>query len=256
MKLTSTKDKHLTTISALLHGDSGIGKTTSALTLPEDRTLLAIGDRGALPLRYKDYPVLRFHTWDDIQIIYRMFARPDGIEDAEIKSKVKGTRVLFVDSLSKISDLCVEHIVNVERVSLTRERTGNKRDEPVGIYKKQLTQEDYGLFRSKIAHLLASFTGLNVNIIMTCLSAWSKDKHGGDVYRTPNLPGKIATECPAHFDLVLHMGVNDDNERKWQTFNDGEILAKDSSGALDPYEETDWTKLFSKILKGNANAKP
>jgi len=255
MKLTSTKDKSLTNISALLHGDSGIGKTTSCLTLPEDRTIIATGERGTLPLRNKAYPVLRFDSWDDIQAIYMLFANPKEIKDDAIKKAVSAATVLFVDSLSECSNLCVKHIVTVERKRLTRERTGDKRDSPPGVYEDQMGMEDWGLYRTRMLKMIGSYTHLPINIIFTCLSAWSKDKQGGDVYRTPNLSGKTAMECSAHFDLVLHMESDKDGNRQWRTFNDGEVVAKDASGVLDPFEPTDWTQLFSKILKGTTNAK-
>jgi len=38
--------------------------------------------------------------------------------------------------------------------------------------------------------------------------------------------------------------------RVWQTRNDGLVIAKDASAVLDPFEATDWTALFKKILAG------
>ena len=37
----------------------------------------------------------------------------------------------------------------------------------------------------------------------------------------------------------------------WRTFNDGTIIAKDASGALDTFERPDWTAVFKKILGSN-----
>ncbi len=255
MKLTTTKDRALTTISALLHGDSGCGKTSSCLTLPSDKTLIAVGERGTLPLRSKSYPVLQFKSWDDLQDIGRMFAYPEKIEDPEIKAAIQKTRVLFIDSLSECSDLCMRNIITVERKALLSERSGGKQDRPKNAYEELMSMEDWGLYRARMLKMIGHFTHLPINVIFTCRSAWSKDKQGGDVFRTPNLSGKAALECPAHFDLVLYMQAGpEEGSRVWRTFNDGSIVCKDSSGVLDLYEETNWTKLFTKILKGKSNA--
>jgi len=255
MKLTSTQASNLTTISALLHGDSGIGKTTSALTLPSDRTLLAIGERGTLPLRNSDYPVLQFNNWSEMQDVYRLFAFPDKIEDASLKSVIQRTRILFIDSLSECSEMCMRHIVTVDRKKLTNERTKGQRDAPLGIYEDQMTIDDWGLYGNRIQNMMSVFTRLPIHVIFTSLSKWSTDKQGGETLRTPNLSGRMAQLCPAQFDLVLHMESDSEGKRTWRTFNDGNVIAKDASGVLDQFEEANWTKLFTKILKGSSNAK-
>lgn len=263
MKLTNTQDKKLTSISALVHGDSGCGKSTSATTLSPEYTFILNGERGTLAMREKPFPVLQFTSWDDIQVAYQMFSKPDAIEDKTIKEAVQKTRVLFIDSLSECADLCIKQIIQVERKTLTRRRTGDKEDAPPNIYADLMTWEDWGLYKNRMLKMISAFTHLPINIIFTCLSAWSKDKQGSDVYRVPNLGGKTALECPAYFDEVLHMESQEDSSgeliRVWRTFYDGEIIAKDASGVLDPFEETDWPKLFAKILapkpKGKKDAK-
>jgi hypothetical protein len=98
--------------------------------------------------------------------------------------------------------------------------------------------------------MLSALTHLRKHVIFTCLSDWRKNKDDRDVFRVPNLSGKSAHECPAYFDLVLHMEADeaDDTRRVWRTFNDGRIIAKDASGVLDPFEEPNWTNVFKKIL--------
>lgn len=253
MKLANTKDRKLTTVSTILHGDSGSGKTTSALTLPSDVSMIANGERGKLPLplRNASFPILSFRSWSDIQDIYRIFLNPDAIEDAEIKKAVKTTKILFIDSLNACSDYCVHHIVTVERKRLIHERTKGQRDTPTGVYDSQMAIEDWQLYGTRMANLITVFGQLPIHVIFTCPSKWSKDKHGGDTLRTPNLFGKLSTECSRYVDIMLHMASDATGNRQWQTFPDGEIAAKDASGSLAPFEETDWTKLFTKILKGN-----
>lgn len=255
MKVTSTKDEALQYIHALVHGDSGVGKTTSLGTLPEDRTAIAIGERGALPLRRKDYAVLLIEDWPDAVEVVKTFQGSQEVRGHKMS-------VLAVDSLSEISEFCKRHIVQVDRRRLTADRTKGKREVPAGIYDEQLTMEDWGLYRTRMLNLISAICHLPLHTICTCLSAWTEDKIKGGVLRTPNLNGKAAQECPAYFDLVLHMESVDHpgengpvNTRVWRTFNDGRTLAKDASGALEPFEPSNWTALFKKILHGKKGDK-
>lgn len=259
MKLTSSRDKALNTISALVYGDSGIGKTTSLHTLPIDRTLIICGERSMLPLREKDYNVMLLQEWGDLRELIVACRDPDGITDKEHKAIVKRSTVLVIDSLSEVSDLCMRHIVQVDRKQLIRDRTKDRTDKPKDIYEEQMAIEDWQLYRTRMLGLISAYTHLPINLVVTCLSAWTKDKTGGERHRTPNLSGKAARECGAYFDEVLHMESRKDDDgkdcRMWRTYNDGETIAKDSSGVLAPFEESDWTKLFTKILGSNAKGK-
>jgi len=252
MRLTTTRDDALTTVSCLLIGDSGIGKTTSLRTLPPDKTLIAVGERGAIPLRKDDYPALPFETWADIQELYGYFAAPDKIADKGIKTVIETTRILAIDSLSVIHDLCIKDIVTVARPALCEDRSKGKTAKPQGVYEEQMTLEDWGLYRTRMLRLTAAFARLPVHVIFTVLAGYNENRQTGAVMRGPGLSGKTAFEIPASFDEVLFMIASKDGDGKdtrvWQTFNDGQIVAKDASGVLDPYEPTDWTALFKKIL--------
>jgi hypothetical protein len=256
MKLTTSADKELNTISALLYGVSGIGKTTSLKTLPVEGTLICCErSRGVGPLRHCDppYSVIRFGNWEDVRKLYTAFALPDEIEDAKLKAKVKATRLLVIDSLSEISDLCAQHIVQVSRPELVKERTDGKRDTPENTYADKMTMEDYGLYQLRILNTIQFFAQLPVHVVFTCRERWTTDKLGNDRKGMPNLLGRQAPhECPAYFDEVLHMENFADEDgvqrRVWRTFETDEGYAKDSSGLLAPFEETDWTALFTKIL--------
>ena len=173
------------------------------------------------------------------------------IEAAGMAEAVEATKVLVFDSLSEVSELCIRHILKVDRCALVSERTGNKRDTPANVYAELMGMEDWGLYRTRMRNFLATLSHLPVHVICTCQSAWSKDKSGGDVIQTPNLIGKLARECGSFFGLVLHMEAQQGEEgpmRVWRTASNNDIMAKDESGALAPFEETDWTKLFTKIL--------
>lgn len=254
MKLLNSSDIELNYIRALLHGDTGSGKTTSLGTLPEDSTIIAVGERGLIPLRHRQYKVLPFRSWDDIRDLCRFFLAPERIEDKVIQAAVKSCKFLAIDSLSEISELCMTHIIRVDRGSLIKERTDGKRDTPKGTYEDLMQREDWGLYGKRILNLVSTVCHLPCHIVCMIRSRWTFDGQGGEKQCLPGLAGRIAPpECPALFDLVMHMEATTAGEGKpgrvWRTFNDGIIYAKDSSGILKPYEPTDWTKLFKKILK-------
>jgi hypothetical protein len=252
MKLTTSSDKELNTISALLYGDSGIGKTTSLKTLPVDRTLIACGERSLLPLRHHDYKVAQIETWDDVRNLNAAIRNPDSVEDKALKTMIQKATVLVVDSLSEVSEMCAKHILYVDRPVLTKERTGDKRTTPEKTYADKLTLEDFGIYRNRILNMVSAFTHLPLTVIFTCLADAHRNKDGNERYRTPNLPGKAGREVAAHFDIVLHMEDQDDGQGKehrvWRTFHGDDIIAKDASGALDLFEPPNWTDLFTKIL--------
>lgn len=255
MKLTSTKSQELTYIRALLVGDSGIGKTTSLRTLPPERTLLITGERGALPLRDMDFRAIQVENWDDCKAAYLVIANPPANAEDAFAKAVEGVACIVIDSLSEVSAMCIRHIVQVDRKALIKQRTKGKSDTPDNVYEDMMQMEDWGLYRDRIKSLVSAFCHLPKHVIFTVLAGWSEDRRTGATYLAPGLNGKVAREVPAYFDLVFHMQSRDvktdngtKNERVWQTFNDGRVIAKDSSGVLEPYEEPDWGKVFGKII--------
>jgi hypothetical protein len=248
MRMTNSKDKSLSYIRALVYGDSGIGKTTSLRTLPQDRTLIAAAERGLIPLRGCDFGVAVIESWDDTREL-AVACRADPITVGG-----KQVSVLAIDSLTEIGELCKKHIVEVDRRKLISDRTKGKTEVPQGVYDDQMTQEDWGLYTTRMRNLLSAFCHLPCHIIFTALSSLTEDKTDGKVYRGPALNGKLARECCGQFDLVLHMESvtqpDNSNERVWRTFNDGRVLAKDASGKLDQFEAANWTSAFKKILNG------
>jgi len=258
MKLMNTNDEAITTISALLIGQSGCGKTTSLRTLPKTGTVIACSERSLLPLRGLGYDVLRLEEWADLAALHEMFMHPEATPGyADAGPLVQACKVLVIDSLSDVSAMCAKHILTVDRKVITSERSGGKEDRPKGIYEEQMTLADYGLYGTRMLNLISSFAHLPIHFIATCVEGQKDNADGSCRMKTVNLMGKQAAEnCPAYFDIVLNMAPlpTDDGKHKqmWKTFNDGICMGKDSSGKLDPYEPTNWTALFKKIRSTGA----
>lgn len=252
MKLKSTKDSELSLVRAIVYGDTGVGKTTSLGTLPQDKTLICVGERGLVPLRKLKYSVLQFGAWDDLRTILHHFLHPDEIEEKDTQAAVKKARIVAIDSLSEISELCIRQIIEVDRKKLIAERTSNKRDTPEKIYEDQMTIDDWGTYKTRMLNLISAFGHLPVHVIFTCRANWPTDKNGNPTRRVPGLYGKSANECGGYVGLLLYMDATKDTEGKdvrvWQTAKSEFVSAKDESGALDPFEETNWMTIFEKII--------
>jgi hypothetical protein len=239
---TTTKDQTLQHIRALVYGESGRGKTTSLRTLPEATTALIVaGERGALPLRDKNYRCIKARDWDEVS----------ALADDLVKG-IDGIKTVCLDSLSAVGEMCKHAIVTTDRKVLIRSRTKGRSDSPDSIYDDLMSQEDWGLYLARMKALLSQLTGCPFHLVVTALAAWTPDKRSGTVRKTPALQGRLALEVAQYFDLVFYMDSIPDAEgreaRVWRTASDSTIEAKDASGVLDPVEETDWTQVFRKIL--------
>lgn len=256
MKFFTTKDREVKMIHALLHGDSGMGKTTSLRKLPEDSTLLIGMERSLLPLRNMNYKVIQIESWNDLRDLVRGMMAGDssenGLEFQVGEMKYENVKVVAFDSLSEINELAKKHILEVDRKAMISERSRGKRDAPEGIYDDQMTQEDWGALSRRLRGFVSSVNHLPIHTVFTCLSAWKEDKQTGIIHRATNLNGSLATEISALFDLVFHMEIvtneNGESVRMWRTANDGIHLAKDSTWVLPEFIEPDWRKVFALIL--------
>jgi len=249
MKLTTTDAAEMNTVNALVVGASGIGKTTSLRTLPKDQTLIAASERSLLPLKGLGFDVAKIDCWDDVRGM---------VSDLRSSLKVgdKTIKILAIDSLSDIAELCIKQIVHTDRRKMIGERTKGKSEVPIGVYEEAMTIEDWGAYGRRLSAFISAVVQLPVHVVFTCLERWKEDKSTGVTMLVPAMSGALAFACPKYFDIVVNMrnmkADEEAEERVWQTYNDGRILAKDSTGKLDKFEATDWTELFKKVLNGKA----
>lgn len=249
MKLTKSSDQKLTYLRALVYGPSGIGKTTSIATCPQDRTLIIAAERGLIPLRGYDYAVAQIASWDEFRSTFAALAACREGDHLQVEGRKITTVVL--DSLSEISEMLKRHIVSVERPKLLHLRSGGKQNAPDKIYDDLMDMEAWNLYGTRMRNALAAMMHLPCHVVCTSLESMREDKRTGQIWRHPNLNGALAMECAAFFDVVLHMESVDDGEggnaRVWKTYNDGNLLAKDASNALEMHEPADWAVVMGKI---------
>lgn len=231
MKFKSTKDVASERFVCLVSGESGIGKTSLAKTLPEpeSETLIISAESGLLCLSGTDIPVYEINpneTWKSITEIF------DYLTTDEAKKKFK---YLFVDSLTEIAQLVLAEL---------------KRDPKLSDPKNAFPL--WGQYADRMIKIIKVFRDFRpYSVVFTCLTTTEKD--GLELVDQFSMPGQSVKEnLKAYFDLSLHYKVfTDDNgvkHRKLITDVSESPLAKDRSGFLDSYEDANLTTIIKKVL--------
>lgn len=227
-KLTPTSLAGLNVISAgdieprfngLIFGDYGTGKTRltgSASMVPALSDVLMIDiEGGALTLR-NTFPMcktVRASSWNDIRDI-----------GEELKSGAySSVRTAIIDSLSEAQ------LFNMDFVMADLLEGKPDRDENIaGLREWQQNMANMRKF-------IRFYRDLPMTTIFTALMKEDKDKLTGKRYKRPALPGKLASQVPAMFDLVAYLYVKDTEVGPTRCLLTGateDIPAKDRSGSL------------------------
>lgn len=241
--MADTKEIHL---RALLYSASGMGKTTSILTLPLKRVLVIMAEPKRLPLIGHDVDLFEIKNWEDAQEAF-MKARK-GLESEE-GLIVNGHKkdIIFVDSLTEINEKCKKHIVQKDRPALLAKR---KKKDLGGIYDEQMTIDDWGLLSTRIDSMVSAFCHLPCHLIIMALEQWVENKVTGEVSLLPAINGKLANTISRHFDFAFHLEiqkVDGVDRRFFRTSHSAQIAAK-GSPHLDELEEPNWKKLMTKVF--------
>lgn len=222
IKLTNTRDAARTNgLKLLVYGGAGAGKTTLCKTMP-GRPVIISAEGGLLSLRDADLPVIEVGSIKDVHDAYAYLASdPAGMAFDWVA----------LDSISEIAE-----------VVLSTEKKANK--DP---------RAAYGNLQEQMIDLLRAFRDLpGRNVYMSCKMERQKDEQSGAMLYSPSLPGnKLAQAIPYLFDEVLCLRVERDPEgrlyRYLQTQPDFSYVAKDRSGALDPFELPDLALVAQKV---------
>jgi hypothetical protein len=225
----TTTGKHILSqgIKTLVHGLSGAGKTVLCSTAPAPIILSA--EAGTLSIAKQNIPMIIIGSMKDLV---------DAREFFQTSAHAKQFLTVCLDSISEMA----EKLLSEER---------KKSKDP---------RQAYGEMADQIAVQLRMFRDLpGVNVYFSCKSHIQDQPDNTRIF-APMMPGKqTAQGLPYYFDEVFYLGVgsylvNDKpvTYRFLQTNLDTLAYAKDRSGALDPQEPPDLTKVFNKIRAAHA----
>lgn len=224
MKISNTREISSKRINALIVGDSGVGKTSLARTLPADKTLIISAESGLLSLKGTNIDVIEINSLDDLIEVYKF-----------LSSEKRKYEHIFIDSLTEISQKCLESL------SASPE-----------FKERKMAMAMYGEYSKIMTGLIKGFRDLtNYSVFMTCLPSYEQD---GLVQKISfNMVGtKVKDSLMAWFDESFHMQIFDNGEKKERALvcsNEISPLAKDRSGCLEKYEKPDLSALLTKILE-------
>lgn len=184
--------KQMPYINMLVYGKSSIGKTTlagSADAVPEMRKVLVVDcEAGTLSLRKTTYnvDVLRPTDWAELSAIFHA-----------LKAGSHQYQTVVLDSLTEIQELNMRSIMK----AMKEDPDNVERDPDVpGMY-------EWNKSGKQIKQLIRAFRNLPMNIIFTALMKEDKDTKTGITMRLPDLPGKLAHQVAALFDIVLYYTI-------------------------------------------------
>lgn len=236
MKITSTKGSVDHAIKCLIYGESGIGKTFIASTLP-GKTLIISAEKGLLSLSNFDIDVVDISVNDEGKVLNKTSRLEEFkklqvlLHSKEIQDKYDN---IFIDSVTEIAQNIVEHL---------SDKYKDKSD----------TMKLWGDYNKEITLIIKLMRDLpKFNVIMTALVKFDKDDQD-QRYAMIDLQGSILNKIPQFFDEVFYynMAIGEDKKLKrvLQTSKSDRFVAKDRSGKLNAVETPDLTVVFNKIKK-------
>ena len=236
MKITSTKSSENHAIKCLIYGESGIGKTYIASTLP-GKTLIISAESGLLSLAGFDIDMIDLNFNDSGKVNSKTTRLEEfkkiiaWLHTEEIQKKYNN---IFIDSLTEIAQNLVESLLV---------KYPNRSDALVL----------WGEYAKEISYIIKLFRDLpKFNVIMTALVKFDKDDTD-QRYAMIDLQGSIVNRLPQFFDEVFFyniiLGENKKLVRVLQTSKSDRFVAKDRSGKLLPVEIPNLSAIFDKINK-------
>lgn len=223
IEFKSTRDVRSQGLFVLVHGRSGVGKTSLAKTIPGDEKILIISaEGGLLPLRGLEIDVYEIKTFADVDTIMAFLAK-----DTQYQW-------VFVDSLTEIAEKCLE----------AEARKGGELRKP--------GWDEYYWFTMKMEQFIKQLRDLRgLHVVLTALSAVDTEDERGKLM--PVIPArKLRSLLSQFFDEVLYMDVDRDGKRSFITDCAPTLEAKDRSGSLANPEEPSLSVIVQKIYGGQA----
>ena len=219
IQLMTTKGYASDSVKILVHGQSGVGKTTLIGTLPNPVVISAEG--GLLALADLEIPYLNVTNMTELNEAFEWLA---GSKEADQFQSVA------IDSISEIAEV----VLNTEK-KLTKD-----------------PRQAYGALQEQMTDLIRAFRDLpKKHVYMSAKTEKATDENGRILY-SPSMPGnKLGQMLPYFFDEVLALRVERDADgvthRGLMCDSDGLWTAKDRSGKLSPWEDAELGAIIRKI---------
>ena len=239
MNLTTTTDASgANSVTWVIHGKAGSGKTSLLGTLPDPARLLYVNLEGGIIPQALRGTGSAMAAWDMhagsaedyMREVYR-YLRGEGGELYDW---------IAIDSLSALAE-------DVLARALASNKDG---------------RAAYGDMADSVKALVRAYRALPLNVVITTKAATSEQPEGPPL-GCPQLPGKQLREWLPHevdgiFALVVATKGRGDNKktiRYLKTCADGLHEAKDRSGMLDAFEAPDLSVMHNKVTRGMAPRK-
>ncbi len=219
IQLMTTKGYASDSVKILVHGQSGVGKTTLIGTLPNPVVISAEG--GLLALADLEIPYLNVTNMTELNEAYEWLASSK--EADQFQS-------VAIDSISEIAEV----VLNTEK-KLTKD-----------------PRQAYGALQEQMTDLIRAFRDLpKKHVYMSAKTEKATDENGRILY-SPSMPGnKLGQMLPYFFDEVLALRVERDSDgathRGLMCDSDGLWTAKDRSGKLSAWEDAELGAIIRKI---------
>lgn len=209
-------------LRVILYGQSGIGKTHSISTIPNQEGVGVISTERGLRTVRKTIPktkVQEVNNMDDLRKIYAWMK----------------------DNYSKFHTLVFDSFTEIAEFALLEQRA--KSADPRKVYPEML---------NSVFDVSKTFKAFPLSLIFICHRARGQDDLGVPFFE-PDFPGtKLGSKAPhwndAIFPLRIKKGENGETKRAFQTgLTHEDYLAKFRGDELNIFEPADWSVIYEKL---------
>lgn len=208
------------TLTALLYGNPGAGKTPAALTCPAPRLLLD-AEGGA------NYAAADAVLWDPCRDGLTLPPEAEGAATVRVYVRDFATMRLCYDFLAGNPGRF--RSVDLDSITEIQKRCKD------ALGKQQMQQQDWGVLLAQMEGLVRALRDLCTEGHFDCLVITATADEVKGFYR-PAVQGGLAIQLPAHVALIGYLGTfRDANAQKYrgmQIEGDDRFIAKDRTASL------------------------